>query len=118
MRLGPKIAEELRQRALLEEADMNVVEIVEMPARNLRPMENLVNLVRDMPRQDPRFALFLGAGSSWSSGIPTAENLVAQWRRHLFLSQTGKDRWWPHYKAELETWHKSYQEWSRKWEAV
>jgi len=97
---------------------MNVVEMVEMPAFNFRPMENLVNLVRDMPRQDPRFALFLGAGSSWSSGIPTAENLVAQWRRQLFLSQTGKIRWWPHYEPELETWNEAYQEWCRKWEAV
>lgn len=98
---------------------MNVVDMFEMPVCNLRPMENLVNLVRDMPRQDPRFALFLGAGSSWSSGIPTAENLVAQWRRQLFLSQAGKDRWWPHYKPEFETWQKSrYQEWCRKWEAV
>jgi NAD-dependent SIR2 family protein deacetylase len=97
---------------------MNVVDMVEIETCNLRPMENLVNLVRDMPRQDPRFALFLGAGASWSSGIPTAENLVAQWKRQLFLSKTGRSRWWPHYKSDLKNWDESYKECCREWEAV
>jgi NAD-dependent SIR2 family protein deacetylase len=97
---------------------MNIVEMAEFRTCNLRPVENLVNLVRDMPRQDPRFALLLGAGASWSSGIPTAENLVAQWRRQIFLSQTGKDRWWPHYTLELEAWQQAYRECLRNWEAV
>lgn len=102
-----------------EEVDMNVADSIGLEACKFRPVENLVNLVREMPRQDPRFALLLGAGASWSSGIPTGENLVSQWRRQLFLSQTRKDRWWPHCEDELREWLKGdYKKWCQDWEGT
>jgi len=49
----------------------------------LRRVGTLVDLVAGMPRGDPRYALFLGAGASRSSGIPLADELSMRWKRSV-----------------------------------
>jgi len=40
------------------------------------------HVVREIAQADPReFALFLGAGASCSSGVPTATEMIEEWRR-------------------------------------
>ena len=34
-------------------------------------------------KADPRFAFFLGSGMSWQSGIPTGQEMTAEFRREL-----------------------------------
>lgn len=83
----------------------------------LRDIGALVDLVATMPHKDPRYALFLGAGASLSSGIPTAERLVLQWQRRLFLGRTGRSRWLPQYEEAKRKWiAEEYPKWRRKWE--
>lgn len=41
---------------------------------------------------DARFGLFLGAGASVTSGVPTAADCVWQWKREIFLSKSPEVR--------------------------
>lgn len=47
-------------------------------------------LVGEIVRANGRLALFLGAGASRSSGIPTAGELVEQWRKELHQRDQGR----------------------------
>ena len=51
--------------------------------------------------QESRFAFFIGAGCSYSSGIPTARELVEQWLPKLKKKKTND-------MQEVETWAKEY----------
>lgn len=98
---------------------MNDQELIEVPANKMRQIGTLVELVRRMPNGDPRYALFLGAGASLSSGIPTSERLITQWQRRLFLDETGQTAWRPHYEKKFNDWVRSeYQRWKSEWQAA
>src|SRR5262245_22421045 len=60
--------------------------------RDLSGVGTLVDLVKGMPRTDPRYALFLGAGASVSSGIPGCATLVRRWKQRVFLDLLGEER--------------------------
>jgi NAD-dependent SIR2 family protein deacetylase len=98
---------------------MNRCEMVPVPTRELRKIGSLVELVKRMPSGDPRYALFLGAGASLSSGVPTCDQLVTQWKRRLFLSEKGLHKWQPHLAPGFDSWlAKSYGKWCDEWEAA
>jgi NAD-dependent SIR2 family protein deacetylase len=50
-----------------------------------KPLNQLhvINVLRETRQHHPNFVLFIGAGASASSGVPTAGELVATWRRQF-----------------------------------
>jgi NAD-dependent SIR2 family protein deacetylase len=88
--------------------------------RKMRRVGTLVDLVSGMPRNDPRYALFLGAGASLSSGIPTSDKLITYWQRRVFLGEKKKTlSWLPHYTEEFEAWvQNEYPRWKHEWQAT
>ncbi len=90
-----------------------------VPLNRMRRVGTLAKLIRGMPVQDPRYALFLGAGASKSSGIPTAENLIRQWQRRIFLDEKGLSTWRPSHQPAFEEWkNHHFQDWRREWEGT
>jgi NAD-dependent SIR2 family protein deacetylase len=81
-----------------------------MSAAKINPMSalpgvaTLVEMVRQMPGADPRFALFLGAGASISSGIPAASTLIDGWRRAIFCDLFRLERMRPEHEAAYGRW--------------
>lgn len=55
-----------------------------IPRSEFRGLEALTSAIADMPKGSPRYALFLGAGASVSSGIPHAGELVNRWKETVF----------------------------------
>jgi len=45
---------------------------------------HLINLIGQRSNNTPNFALLIGAGTSASSGVKTASEMIAEWRRQLF----------------------------------
>lgn len=58
----------------------------------MKPQKHLSNLIKQLhnQKQAPKFVLFLGAGSSVTSGIPGAQELVSDWRES-YSEIYGKD---------------------------
>ena len=54
------------------------------PRSRFPSVDVLAQEVSRSPKRHPRHALFLGAGASATSGIPTAGTLVEQWRQEFF----------------------------------
>ncbi|MEM9281823.1 MAG: SIR2 family protein, partial [Verrucomicrobiota bacterium] len=48
-----------------------------------RPATHLLNILKETSDHHPNFCLFLGAGTSASSGIKTAGEMIRQWRREF-----------------------------------
>src|SRR5687768_15708659 len=48
---------------------------------------NVDALIRSISLRDRHYMLFLGAGTSISSGVPAANQCIWQWKLSLFLSQ-------------------------------
>lgn len=51
---------------------------------DLKPSEHLVDLISGGKKELPNYALFLGAGASWYSGVKTADQMVELWRSRLY----------------------------------
>lgn len=84
---------------------------------SLRKVGTLAKIIASMPHRDPRYALFLGAGASRSSGVPTAERLTLLWQRRVFLDVTDRSAWSPHFEVEFQKWVKDrYPAWRKNWE--
>lgn len=49
-----------------------------------KPAEHLVDIVLNRPENMPSYALLLGAGASWNSGIKTANEMIEGWRRQFY----------------------------------
>lgn len=49
----------------------------------------LAEFARAVPMRAPKVALFLGAGASVSSGVPSAAHLVWEFKRSIYVSETG-----------------------------
>lgn len=99
---------------------MNESILKSVPVSRMRQIGTLVDLVGGMPKKDPRFALFLGAGASISSGIPTTSQLITKWKRRLFLDKDKKKGaiWRPHYEEDFRDWEKKrFARWKADWQA-
>ena len=46
----------------------------------VKPCSHLINIIKDTRMHHPNFVLFLGAGASASSKVPTASKLISEWR--------------------------------------
>lgn len=51
---------------------------------------HLINLIGRRSNNTPNFALLIGAGASASSGIKTASEMIAEWRRQLYEESKSK----------------------------
>ena len=49
-----------------------------------KPQSHLINILRDTKNHHPNFTLFLGAGSSVTSGVTTASEMITDWRNKLY----------------------------------
>lgn len=73
----------------------------------------LCQLIKTFGDTDPAFVLFLGAGASDSSGIPTAGKMVHEWQKDLFREREGGDA--EQNPAEFEAWRATgYPLWKRQ----
>ena len=69
---------------------------------NAKTAKHLMHLIDTRNGDVPNFSLLLGSGASSTSGVKTAEEMIEEWRRHLFGH------------SDVES---SYQEWivRQKW---
>lgn len=92
---------------------LNTIDVASM-----RKIGTLVNLVAAMPKEDPRYALFLGAGASISSGIPAAGRLTELWLRRVFVDTTGRTTWNLQDDSDLKAWVRDgFPAWRKEWES-
>lgn len=64
--------------------------------RNKRDKLHLINLIEKRSNNTPNFALFIGAGASVSSGVKSASEMIAEWRRQFYeqsKSEEPFDKW-------------------------
>jgi len=59
--------------------------------RNRRDVDHLVNLILTRNQDIPNFALLLGSGVSSTSGVRTARDMIAGWRRQLYERSKAKE---------------------------
>ncbi len=52
---------------------------------NKRERMHLINLIARRSGKTPNFALLIGAGSSSSSGVKTANQMIIEWRQQMYL---------------------------------
>ena len=76
----------------------------------LKPSEHLVDLVLSKKKGLPDYALFLGAGASWYSGVKTADEMVELWRNRLYVRNKTKTKY-PDWLAQ-QPWYDSDEEYS------
>lgn len=95
---------------------MSYESLVDAFSHNQRTQEHLTNLLSSRIDKSAQFSLFLGAGSSVSSGVKTASQMIAEWRRKLFASYKGND----HFDVWLkrQDWYESDEEYSQLFELV
>lgn len=73
---------------------------------------DLAELIKTPTPGDYPYTLFLGAGASFSSGIPTARGMVNDWQRSIYKSIT-KDEY---DQNDFDNWVKNkYPEWREKY---
>jgi hypothetical protein len=72
---------------------------------------NMDALIRSVSLRDRHYMLFLGAGASVSSGIPTAYNCIWNWKRQIFLTNNETvspkalgDISLPHVQQRIQRW--------------
>lgn len=54
-----------------------------------RSVVDLVRFIKTRNENNPNYSLFIGAGASVSSGVRTASELIALWRKQIYLSLSG-----------------------------
>lgn len=87
-----------------------------MEEHNKREKAHLINLISKRNNNTPNFALFIGAGASASSGIKTASQMIAEWRRQLYeqaRSSEAFETW-----LKKQDWYKDEEEYSILFEKV
>jgi tetratricopeptide (TPR) repeat protein len=60
------------------------MEVTMLEKLDKRDKIHLINLIGRRSNNTPNFALLIGAGASASSGIKTASEMIAEWRRQLY----------------------------------
>jgi len=84
--------------------------IKEKKHKNMNEFD-LAELINTPKPGDYPYTLFLGAGASCSSGIPTARGMVREWQESIYKS-TNKDKYDPN---DFDNWVKNkYPEWREK----
>lgn len=64
-----------------------------------KPQAHLINIIKTTTDHHPNFALFLGAGSSKSSGVKLAGELINEWRAcHYRMYKEGNESQEKHFK--------------------
>lgn len=72
--------------------------------------KHLANIILNRNDNMGSYGLFIGSGASSNSGIRTAEEMIDEWRRQLYASQTTKiryDNW-----LRKRSWYETDQEYS------
>jgi tetratricopeptide (TPR) repeat protein/NAD-dependent SIR2 family protein deacetylase len=60
------------------------MEVTMLEKLDKRDKIHLINLIGRRSNNTPNFALLIGAGASASSGVKTASEMIAEWRRQLY----------------------------------
>jgi hypothetical protein len=72
--------------------------------------EHLVDIVLNRVEGITSYALFLGAGASWNSGVKTADQMVEDWRRQLY-ERSGKRLKYPNW-LKRQNWYNTDEEYA------
>lgn len=83
---------------------------------NKRDKTHLIHLIRRRSNETPNFALLFGAGASASSGVKTATQMIAEWRRQLH-EQSKSDRPLEEW-LQKQDWYEDDEEYSILFEKV
>ena len=83
---------------------------------NERNSEHLINLLLTRNGDVPQFSLMLGSGASVTSGVRTAQAMIAEWRSLLFTHTTGDTDYQAWLKSQL--WYQHEDEYSLLFEMV
>lgn len=83
---------------------------------NKRAQTHLTNLIGRRSNDTPNFALLIGAGASASSGIKTAGQMIAEWRRQLYEQSKSNEPFeeW----LQKQDWYEDEEEYSLLFEKV
>jgi len=82
-----------------------------------KPESHLINILKNTRSHHPNFALFLGAGTSVTSGVKSSREMIEQWRKEHYTQ----------YKSDAETqekhfkryqWYNTPEEYSYLFEAL
>jgi NAD-dependent SIR2 family protein deacetylase len=93
---------------------MDYKTFVDAFAHNMRTQEHLLNLLSNRVDDNPQFSLFLGAGASITSGVKTAAQMVADWRRRQFASYKGHESF--HAWLDHQDWYEAEDEYATLFE--
>ncbi|HEU5046444.1 MAG TPA: SIR2 family protein [Rickettsiales bacterium] len=75
------------------------------------PQQHIINILKNTKEHHPNFALFLGAGASVTSGIPSAKTMIEDWRKQY------QDRT-PSTDIKSKPWYEDEQEYSTLFELL
>src|ERR1700744_1728626 len=78
-----------------------------------RPSAHLINILRDTRAHHPNFVLFMGAGASVTSGVPSAGALGGEWREKFRTCYEKQG-----IKLESQPWYNNSEEYSRLFEIL
>lgn len=81
-----------------------------------RDQSHLITLIGRRSNNTPNFALLIGAGASASSGVRTASQMIADWRRQLYEQSKSKEpleKW-----LERQDWYEDDEEYAILFEKV
>jgi len=68
---------------------MKASELEKKIGKKKKTVSEIKQIMRTRSDKNPNFCLFLGAGASRNSGIRTASEMVAQWRKNVFQDLSG-----------------------------
>lgn len=95
---------------------MDYKTFAESHLHNRRPVEHVINLLKNRVDNSPSFALFLGAGASVASGVRAASSMLEEWRRIRYAASSELIPYqdW----LNLQDWYQADDEYSQLFELV
>lgn len=85
----------------------------------LHPLRSLINILREDGERESKFVLFLGAGASKTSGVPTAREMISEWRKdYISIENDAKATGLNVLSLDKQHWHNTPEEYSRLFEAI
>lgn len=88
-----------------------------MESRNVKPQKHLINIIKFTREHHPNFVIMLGAGSSKTSKVKMASELIADWRKtHYNMYKEGTESEEEHFNEY--PWYKSPIEYSTLFEKL
>jgi len=91
------------------------------PNPTIRSSGHLINILRGTRDHHPNFVLFLGAGASVTSGVPSGFKLIESWREQyldVFSTSPTDDNDQAQKSLESEPWYGTSEEYSRLFEGL